>query len=71
MKILYFTSTGNNLHISKKIGGELLSIPQLIKNKTYEITDDTIGIIVPVYYGSVPIIVREYLKKATLNAESL
>lgn len=71
MKILYFTSTGNNLHISKKLGGELLSIPQLIKNNTYEITDDTIGIIVPVYYGSVPIIVREYLKKATLNAEYL
>ncbi len=28
MKILYFTATGNCLHVAKQLGGELLSIPQ-------------------------------------------
>ena len=34
MKICYFTATGNSLYVAKKIGGdggELLSIPQLMK----------------------------------------
>ena len=30
MKICYFTATGNCLYVAKQIGGELLSIPQLI-----------------------------------------
>lgn len=28
MKIFYFTATGNSLAVAKKIGGELISIPQ-------------------------------------------
>lgn len=54
MKVLYFTSTGNNLYIAESLGGELLSIPQLIKKEEYEIKDEVVGIIFPVYYGSVP-----------------
>ena len=37
MKTLYFTATGNSLYIAKSIGGELLSIPKMIKEGRYEI----------------------------------
>ncbi len=52
MKILYFTSTGNNLYIAKQIGGELLSIPQLVKDNIYDIEDDCVGIVFPVFYAT-------------------
>lgn len=35
MTILYFTATGNCLYVAKQLGGELLSIPQLMKNGTF------------------------------------
>ena len=31
MKTCYFTATGNCLYVARMIGGELLSIPQLMK----------------------------------------
>jgi ferredoxin/protein involved in ribonucleotide reduction len=69
MKILYFTSTGNSLYIAKRLGGELLSIPQLHKDNLYEITDDIVGIISPTYWWGVPRHVREYLKNVKIKAE--
>ena len=71
MKILYFTSTGNNMYISKKLGGELLSIPQLIKNNRFDIEDESIGIIFPVFYANAPKIVREFIEKARFKTDYL
>lgn len=53
MKILYFTATGNNLYIAKRLGGELYSIPKLIKEGKYEFEDEKIGIVFPAYGWSV------------------
>ena len=69
MTILYFSATGNSLAVAKKIGGELLSIPKLMKENRYEITDDVIGVITPTYCADLPKMVREYLSKAKLTAE--
>jgi ferredoxin len=69
MKILYLTSTGNCLYIAKRIGGELLSIPQLQKESIYDITDDVVGIIVPIYCFDIPRIAKNYLRKANIKAE--
>ena len=71
MKILYFTSTGNNLYIAKKLGGELLSIPQLIKNNRFDIEDEAIGIIFPVFYANAPKIVRDFIEKAKFKTDYL
>lgn len=71
MKLLYFTSTGNNLYIAEFIGGELLSISQLIKTNQFKIEDDTVGIIFPVYYYSVPQIVKDYLSKVKIRCNYL
>lgn len=71
MKILYFTATGNSLHIAKSLNGELLSIPQMIKDGTYEFTDDKIGIIFPLYEWSVNSFVADFMKKCTFNTDYL
>ncbi len=71
MKILYFTATGNNLYIAKSIGGELLSIPKMIKEETFEFTDEKIGIVFPIYAIKVPQYVEEFLRKAKFNCDYL
>ncbi len=36
MKILYFSATGNSLYVAKCLGGELLSILQMVKQGKIE-----------------------------------
>ena len=71
MKILYFTATGNSLYIAKSMGGELLSVPQMIKEGAYEFTDEKIGIVFPVHGWGVPSYLVDFLKKATFNCDYL
>ena len=35
MTIFYFTATGNSLAVAKRIGDNLISIPQVIDNQTH------------------------------------
>ena len=37
MKIFYYTATGNSLDVAKRIGGQLYSIPQLLKENNYTV----------------------------------
>ena len=69
MKILYFTASGNCLAVAKRFNAELLSIPQLLKEGRYDIKDDAIGIIYPVYGLTAPEIVKRYIKDCHLKAE--
>jgi len=69
MTILFFSATGNSLYVAKQLGGEITSIPQLERAGTYEIKDDVIGIVSPVYAGNLPLLVKRYLKKAKLKAD--
>lgn len=69
MTILYFTSTGNCLHLAKRIGGAQLSIPQMIKENRFQFEDDVIGIIFPVYSLGLPGIIIRFLEKATFKAQ--
>ena len=71
MKTLYYTSTGNNLYIAKQIGGELLSIPQLMKNEVFDIEDDAVGIIFPVFFATSPKTLREFIQKANFKTDYL
>ncbi len=68
MKTFYFTGTGNSLYAAKRIGGELISIPQALKNNNLEYEDDKIGIICPCYGFTVPKMVTEFLSKSKLNS---
>ena len=69
MKILYFSSTGNNIYIAQSLDGELLSIPQQIKNGQYTIKDDVVGVVFPNYYMTVPDMVGEYLDMVEIESE--
>ncbi len=69
MTIFYFTSTGNCLYVAKRIGGSLLSIPKLMKTKTFKFKDDVIGLIYPTYGFGMPNIVRQFLEQASWEAE--
>ncbi|MDR2834984.1 MAG: EFR1 family ferrodoxin [Bacteroidales bacterium] len=69
MKIFYFTTTGNCLYIAKNIGGELLSIPQMLKQEKINFKDDVIGFVIPCYGFDVPAIVRKFMEKHSFEAD--
>ena len=70
--ILYFTGTGNCLYVARQLagdGGELLSIPQLVKQKRFDIGADEIGSVYPIYGHMPPNMVRQFIKKVRLKAD--
>ena len=69
MKVCYFTATGNCLYVAKRIGGEALSIPQLMKQDRIELTNDAVGIVCPVYGGEMPKMVRRFMEKAAIQTD--
>jgi len=69
MKVLYFTGTGNSLFIAKNFDAELYSIPQMEQQGTYEFSDDSVGFVFPCHMFDVPLMVKEFLKKAKIDAE--
>lgn len=68
MKIFYFTGTGNSLYVAKRFGGELYSIPKVLKGNELFYEDEKIGIIFPCYGLAAPDIVREFIEKVTLKS---
>lgn len=69
--IFYFTGTGNCLYIARQLAGEdteLLSIPQMVRQGKYRFEADEIGIVYPIYGHMPPNMVREFVKKARLDA---
>lgn len=69
--ILYFTGTGNSLYVAKQLDETTISIPQALKNNNLEFSDDTIGIVYPIYGHDAPRMVREFLKKTKFNTSYL
>ena len=71
MTVLYFSSTGNNLYVAKRIGDDNYSIPQLIEKEIYDFEDDTIGVVFPVYGLCIPPFIEEYLGKISVKCDYL
>lgn len=71
MIILYFSSTGNSLYVAKKIGGKIQSIPERIEKGKYQIKDDSIGIVFPIYGLCIPPYVEAYIKKMEAECDYL
>ena len=69
MKICYFTATGNCLYVARRIGGELLSIPQLMRQDEIVIEDEAVGIVAPVYAVEMPMMVKAFLEKARIKTD--
>lgn len=75
--ILYFSATGNSLHVARSIaattGDQLLDIAACMKKETFniELADgEALGIITPVYDWILPSIVDEFLDKLTIRLPS-
>ena len=71
MTICYFTASGNCLYIARRIGGNLLSIPKLMRQDDITIEDDAVGIVAPVYACEMPVMVRDFIRKARIKTEYL
>ena len=69
MTICYFTATGNCLYVAGRIGGTLLSIPQLMRQNTIEIEDVTVGVVCPVYNAEIPMMVRAFMERAKIRTD--
>ena len=69
MKLFYFTATGNSLAVAKEMGGELYSIPQVLKRSKLAFADEKVGIIFPCYYFSLPQPVKEFIKEVKLESD--
>ena len=69
MTVFYFTATGNSLAIAKRIGGTLVSIPQVVDSCDLHYKDDAIGIVFPIYYFAAPKMVNRFLEKANFEAD--
>ena len=69
MTVCYFTATGNCLYVARRIGGNLLSIPQLMRQEKIAIEDDAVGIVCPCYNAEMPMMVRAFMKQAIIKTE--
>ena len=69
MTVFYFTATGNCLSVAKRIGGILISIPQIIDSDNLYYKDDVIGIVFPIYVLKTPKIIDRFLSKVKFEAD--
>ncbi len=71
--IIYFSGTGNSLYAAKKLlneGEKLVSLAELIKQNAYVVDlaeGERLGLVFPVYFYTVPTIVREFLEKSEIK----
>ncbi len=68
MKTFYLTATGNSLYVAGHVGGELISIPRVLREGARAFDDDTIGIVFPCYFFGTPHIVRRFVETTQLKA---
>lgn len=69
--VFYFTATGNSLYIARHFSDTPISIPQIMRGKQRIFSDDTIGIVCPVYAGQPPKMVVRFLEEMELKAKYL
>ncbi len=69
IQIYYFSGTGNSLIVAKDIaertGAELIPITSVRDRETVAVNADAVGVVFPVYYAYLPVIVREFAEKLT------
>lgn len=70
--IYYFSGTGNSLiaakRIAEKVGDcELVPIAKVWKQENIKPQTENVGFVSPMYFGSLPLIVRNFVKKLELE----
>ena len=67
--VFYFTGTGNSLFIAKQLDDRIVSIPQIINNRSLVFEAAQIGIVCPIYGHEMPKMVKEFIRKATFKTD--
>jgi flavodoxin len=65
--IYYFSGTGNSLYVAKdiaeKAGGALIPLASMIEQDIIKVDSEVMGIVFPVYYGELPVIIKRFAEK--------
>lgn len=69
--VFYFTATGNSLYVAKQFSDTPVSIPQIMQRNQRRFSDNTIGIVCPVFAGQTPKMVIKFLEESEFEAEYL
>lgn len=69
--IFYFTGTGNSLYVAKELDTQSISIPQVMDSVNLDFTDDSIGIVCPIYGHEMPAMVKKFIQKAVFQTDYL
>lgn len=73
--LLFFSGTGNSLQVSKDIcnnvgGLELLKLSSLINEENIVVKSEVLGIVFPVYYARLPLVVEKIVKKLEFSNDT-
>ncbi len=73
-QIYYFSGTGNSIFVAKELqkriaDSEIISIVSMLSNDSLNIKGDKIGFVFPVHALTIPIVVKEFIKKANFEAD--
>ena len=67
--VFYFTATGNSLYAARHFSDAPVSIPQIMRGTKRHFSDDTIGIVCPVYAGEPPKLILRFLQESSFQTE--
>lgn len=69
--ILYFSATGNCKYVATRLaqdgGQEMRSIVDCVRDGRYAFEGDSIGVVSPTYFWGLPVVVREFLERASFR----
>ncbi len=74
--IFYFSQSGNSLYVAKKLAEiientKLVSIPEAIYKNQYKYYNyERVGFIIPLYFMSMPNMVKEFISKLEISKDS-
>ena len=70
--VFYFTATGNSLYAARQLDPNTISIPQVMRcGCLRRFSDETIGVVYPIYGHRPPELVRRFLREVTLDTPYL
>lgn len=70
--VFYFTATGNSLYAARQLDENTVSIPQVMRCKSLRrFSDETIGVVYPIYGHRPPEMVQRFLREVTLDTPYL
>lgn len=69
--VFYYTATGNSLYVARQFSDAPISIPQIMRGRERSFSDESIGIVCPVFAGQPPKLVEKFLEESQFEAEYL